>query len=81
MELKLIDIAYLIECTQTLFCAIEYECDTPFHYTEYKEIWEDYGYELKEEDSKMIDEGTEIIQSLLSKNQAIINEAMSNKKI
>ena len=79
--MKLINIAHLIEETNNLLNAIEYDCDTPLHYKEYKEVWQDYGYELKEKDSKMIDEGVSIIQSLLSKNQAIINEAMSNKKI
>ena len=38
-------------------------------------------YKIKEEDSKMIDEGTEIIQSLIEKNQSIIDEAISNEKI
>lgn len=69
MGILLIDIAYLIECTQDLFCAIEYDCDTPLHYEEYKSLWNDYGFEIKAEDSKMIDEGAKIIQGLIEDMQ------------
>lgn len=71
--MKLIDIAYLIEETSHLFNAIEYDCDTPLHYLEYKEIFQDYGYKLKEEKIKMIDEGSEIIQTLIEENQTKID--------
>lgn len=71
--MKLIDIAYLIEETSNLFNAIEYDSDSPLHYKDYKETWQEYGYKLKKEDSKMIDEATEIIQEWIEYYQTKID--------
>ena len=66
-NIKIIDFVYLIEETTKIGNLLEFEIIDPCDFEVYREIWEDYGYDMEEiEDDGLYDFGIDKINEFIN---------------
>lgn len=65
-NIKIIDLVYIVEETTRLGNLLEFEIVDPCDFEVYKEMWEDYGYDMKDVESDgLYDFGREKIDEFI----------------
>lgn len=65
-NIKIIDFVYLIEETARIGYLLEFEIIDPCDFEVYREMWEDYGYNMEEiEDDGLYDFGIDKINDFI----------------
>lgn len=65
-NIKIIDFVYLIEETTRIGDLLEFEIIDPCDFEAYREMWEDYGYDMEEiEDDGLYDFGIDKINDFI----------------
>lgn len=65
-NIKIIDFVYLIEETTRIGCLLEFEIIDPCDFEVYREMWEDYGYDMEDiENDGLYDFGIDKINDFI----------------